>query len=204
MVESKKDNHYRDFSNRTAFNGRPLYKGEILVPVVLTDDMKETLKPAGLDYHFTESWHFPHAREVVPVVFIPTEDVPGAMGASMKIFNAEVERYLKHLDDVISDELSLDKFSENIESEDGKGFDPTGTTENEDNAFLMMVFEMLISDLCAQDKNMGKIIRLLSEGFSKREILNEVDLGKGKTQGYAFIEKAQKIALKIYNEKYRD
>ncbi len=51
---------------------------------------------------------------------------------------------------------------------------------------------------------MGKIIRLLADGFQKKEILDKVDLGKGKTQGYAFIEKAQKAALKIYNEKYRD
>ena len=112
MEETKKDNHYRDFSNRTAFNGRPLQEGQILVPVVLNREMKETLKPAGLKYENAESWHFPHAKEVVPVVFIPTEDVPGAMEASMKIFNDEAERYLKHLDDVTSDDLSLDKFLE--------------------------------------------------------------------------------------------
>ena len=70
MVETKKDNHYRDFSNRTAFNGRPLLEGQILVPVVLNREMRETLKPAGLNYDYAESWHFPHAREVVPVVFI--------------------------------------------------------------------------------------------------------------------------------------
>ena len=63
---------------------------------------------------------------------------------------------------------------------------------------------MLVSDLSEQDEIMGKIIRLLADGFQKKEILDKVDLGKGKTQGYAFIEKAQKAALKIYNEKYRD
>lgn len=204
MEETKKDNHYRDFSNRTAFNGRPLLEGQILVPVVLNREMRETLKPAGLNYDYAESWHFPHAREVVPVVFIPTEDVPGAMDASMKIFNDETERYLKHTEDITSDDLSLDKFLEDIDDEDGEGFDPTGTTENEDSAFLMQVFEMLVSDLSEQDENMGKIIRLLADGLQKKEILDKVDLGKGKTQGYAFIEKAQKAALKIYNEKYRD
>ena len=197
MEETKKDNHYRDFSNRTAINGRPLLEGQILVPVVLNREMRETLKPAGLNYDYAESWHFPHAREVVPVVFIPTEDVPGAMDASMKIFNDEAERYLKHTEDITSDDLSLDKFLEDIDDEDGEGFDPTGTTENEDSAFLMQVFEMLVSDLSEQDENMGKIIRLLADGFQKKEILDKVDLGKGKTQGYAFIEKAQKAALMI-------
>ena len=43
MEETKKDNHYRDFSNRTAFNGRPLLEGQILVPVVLNREMRETL-----------------------------------------------------------------------------------------------------------------------------------------------------------------
>ena len=92
---------------------------------------------------------------------------------------------------------------EDIDDEDGNGYDPTGTTENEDKAFLMMMFEMLVSELEAQDVNMAKIIRLLADGFQKKEILEKVDLGKGKTQEYAFIEKTQKIALKLYNEKYR-
>ena len=93
--------------------------------------------------------------------------------------------------------------SEDIDDEDGNGFDPTGTTSLEDEAFLMMVFDMLVADLSAQDENMGKIIRLLSEGFQKKEILDKLDIGKGKTQGYAFIGKTQKIARDIYNSKYR-
>ena len=126
------------------------------------------------------------------------------MDVYMKFFNSEVERFLKHKDEEQSDDLSLEKFLEDIDDEDGEGFDPTGTTENEDKAFVMMVFELLIEELEAQDVNMGKIIRLLADGFQKKEILDQVDLGKGKTQGYAFIEKTQKIALKIYNEKFRD
>ena len=83
------------------------------------------------------------------------------------------------------------------------GFDPTGTTEYDDKALSLMILEELIQDVEAKDDNVGKIIRLLFDGFKKNEILRKVELGKGKTQGYAFIEKAQKIALEIYNEKYR-
>lgn len=83
------------------------------------------------------------------------------------------------------------------------GFDPTGTTEYDDKALSLMILEELIQDVEAKDDNMGKIIRLLFDGFKKNEILRKVELGKGKTQGYAFIEKAKKIALEIYNEKYR-
>ena len=69
---------------------------------------------------------------------------------------------------------------------------------------LLMAIEMLIDELSLQDEEMGKILRLLADGFQKKEILDQVNLGKGKTQGYAFIEKTQKVALKLYNDKYRD
>lgn len=196
-----KNEFYRDFSNRTSFNGATVNAGEELVPAVLTKDMKNTLKPLGLDYRNVETWTFPHGKKV-PVVFIPNKK--GFMDIYMKFFNEEVERYLKHKDDITSDDLSLDKFLEDIDDEDGNGYDPTGTTENEDKALMMMAFELLVEELESQDANMGKIIRLLADGFQKKEILEKVDLGKGKTQGYAFIEKTQKIALKIYNDKYRD
>ena len=196
-----KNEFYRDFSNRKSFNNAPVSADGELVPAVLTKDMKVTLKPMGLDYGNVETWTFPNGQKV-PVVFIPNKK--GFMDIYMKFFNGEVERYLKHKDEEQSDDLSLDKFLEDIDDEDGEGFDPTGTTENEDKAFVMMVLELLIEDLEAQDVNMGKIIRLLADGFQKKEILDQVDLGKGKTQGYAFIEKTQKIALKIYNDKFRD
>lgn len=197
MVE--KDKNYRDFSNRKAFNNIPIGSDEELVPAVLSGEMKETLKPMGLDLDNAETWTFPNGQRV-PVVFIPNKK--GLMDVYMKIFNSEAESYIKHLDKKHTDDLSLDKFLEDIENEDGEGFDPTGTTENEDNAFLMQVFDMLVEDLTEQNENMGKIIKLLADGFQKKEILNKVDLGKGKTQGYAFIEKTQKLARKIYDDKY--
>lgn len=195
-----KDNNYRDFSNRAPFNNTPVKADEELVPVVLTKEMKETLKPLGFDSENVETWTFPHGKKV-PVVFVPNKK--GFMDVYMKFFNGEVERYLKRKEEVKSEDLSLDKFLEDIDDKDGNGFDPTGTTALEDKAFLMQVFDILVADLSTQDEKMGKIIRLLSEGFQKKEILDKLDIGKGKTQGYAFIEKTQKIARDIYNSKYR-
>lgn len=195
-----KNEFYRNFSNRKSFNNKLLEVDEELVPVVLTKEMKETLRPMGLDYENVETWKFPNGKRV-QVAFVPNKI--GFMDAYMKFFNEEVERFLKHKDEALSEDLSLDKFLEDIDAEDGSGFDPTGTTENEDNALLMMIFELLLEELEKQDPSMARIIRLLSEGFQKKEILEKVDLGKGKTQGYVFIEKTQKIALKIYNEKFR-
>ena len=47
---------------------------------------------------------------------------------------------------------------------------------------------------------MGEIIRLLYAGYTKGEIIKKIDLSKGKTQSYAFIEKVQKTAIKIYKK----
>lgn len=196
-----KDKNYRDFSNRAPFNNIPLKADEELVPAVLTKEMRESLIPLGFDKQNVETWTFPYGKKV-PVVFIPNKK--GYVDVYMKFFNSEVGRYLKHKDEIHSDDLSLDKFLEDIGDEDGCGFDPTGTTENEDEAFLMQIFEMLVADLAEQDERMGKIICLLSEGFQKKEILEKIDLGKGKTQGYAFIEKTRKLARDIYNSKYRE
>lgn len=195
-----KDKNYRDFSNRKSFNNIPAKADEELVPVVLTKEMKETLKPFGFDSENVETWTFPYGKKV-PVVFVPNKK--GFIDVYMKFFNSEVDRYIKHKEEVKLKHLSLDKFLEDIDDGDGNGFDPTGTTTFEDTAFLLQVFDMLVDDLSEQDENMGKIIRLLSEGFQKKEILDKIDIGKGKTQGYAFINKTQKIARDIYNSKYR-
>lgn len=194
-----KDKHYRDFSNRKAFNNVPVGAHEELVPMVLTEEMKTTLKPMGLDYKNVETWMFPYGKKV-KVFFAPNKK--GSMDVYMKTFYAEVERYLKHKDEEHIDALSLDKFLEDTTNGDYNGFDPTGTTDYDDKAQSLMILEELIEDVEAKDANMGKIIRLLYEGFKKNEILKKVDLGKAKTLGYMFIEKTQKIALEIYNEKY--
>lgn len=205
MVEKKKDKNYRDFSNRTAFNGRPLFPGEILVPAVLNNEMKVTLKPYGLNYDNAESWRFPHAKELVPVVFIPTKDVSGAMEGAIKTFNNEAERYLKHIEFGPEEGLlSLDEFLNNIDDEDGKGYDPTGSTENEDKAALAMVLDMLISDLAQMNAIDGEIFKLLSEGYEKKDIISKVDTGRGKTQAYEYINKVIKRAEELYYKKYRD
>ena len=195
-----KDEFYRNFSNRTSFNGQAVRSDEELVPAVLSKDMVQTLKPAGLNYNNVETWTFRHGKKV-PVVFIPNKK--GNLESYMKIFNDDVERYLKHKDSILSDDLSLDEFIENNDDADGSGYDPTGSTENEDKAMLLMTINMLIDDLAAQDENMGKIMQLLIEGYQKNEILSKVDLGKGKTQGYAFIEKNQKLAKELFDKKYR-
>lgn len=68
------------------------------------------------NFNNVETWTIPHGKRV-PVVFIPNKK--GELEAYMKFFNGEVERYIKHSDEIISDDLSLDEFSEKINNEDG-------------------------------------------------------------------------------------
>lgn len=200
MVE--KNEFYRDFSNRPSFNGVACRADEVLAPVVVDDDYRDYLKELGLKWDNIETWRFPHSNGGVPVAFIPVK--ADEKERTMKYFNGQVDRYLKRFTKTKWDELeSIDAMLDAALDDDKKGYDPTGTTANEDSAFLDMVFKMLIEELNGLDENYGRIIALLADGFDKGEILNQIDLGKGKTQGYAFISKAQKLAKELYEKKYK-
>ena len=198
---AEKNKFYRDFSNRKPFNNVPCASDEELVPVVLNDDVRVTLKQAGLDWDNIESWHFPHTAELVPVAFVPNKK--GHMDSWMKWFNSEAERYLKHNPNSEADVLSLDEFLDNINDEDGEGYDPTGTTENEDLALFMMTIKDLIADVSQKYPEADAVLNLLIDGYQKNEIFNQVNLHRGKTQAYSYIEKIQKLAKELYDKNYR-
>lgn len=196
---AEKDRYYSDFSNRKPFNNVPCRKDEVLAPVVVDSDYKEYLKTLGLDWNNIETWHYKHGR-TVPVAFIQIK--ADEMESSMAYFRAQTTRYLKQHQKTEWDEFaSIEDMIEAAEDDDRKGYDPTGTTQSEDNAFLTMAFEMLIEELNKQDPMSGRIISLLAEGYTKGEILDEIDLGKEKTQAYAYIKKVQTIAKEIW---YKD
>ncbi len=191
-----KDNHYSDFSNRRPFNNAPLHEGEVLAPVVVDNDFKPYLKSLGLDWNNVETWHYKHGRTVL-VAFIPIS--ADEIESSMAYFRGQTTRYLKQYQKTEWDEFdSIEDMLDATENDDRKGYDPTGTTENEDNAFLEMAFEMLLGELNKQDPKYGHIISLLAQGYNKGEILDKVDLGKEKTQAYSYISRVQKIAKEIW------
>ncbi|WP_317368344.1 hypothetical protein [uncultured Tyzzerella sp.] len=99
--------------------------------------------------------------------------------------------------------ISLDKFIEDQTNESSAGWDPTGNTEYEDTAAALSMLTDLIADVAKHDATSAKIIKLLADGFSKKEIIEMVDLNRGKSQAYAFIEKTQKLAKEIYEKNYR-
>ena len=194
----EKDKNYRDYSNRTSFNGRPCRPNQELVPFVLNDEVRKDSKNAGLKEEYVESWTI--GKTEVPVAFAPVPK--GHKADNMKEFFKDIKRYITDNAEDSSGDASLDEIMEKIYGEEDRAWDPTGTTYHEDLNWALWMIDMLIDDVAAKNPVMGQIIRLLSEGYNKKEILEIVKLNKGKTQGYAFIAKAQSIAKEIYLQNY--
>lgn len=106
-------------------------------------------------------------------------------------------------ENITSHFVSLDKFIDDKTDEDSEGWDPTGNTFHEDLSAALSMLNDLIRDVTKCDAKCGKIIKLLAEGFSKKEIIGMLEMNKGKTQAYAFIEKTQKLAKEIYDKNYK-
>ena len=194
----EKDKNYRDFGNRTSFNGRPCRPDHELVPFVLNDEVRKDCINAGLKEENVESWTI--GKNEVPVAFAPVPK--GHKADNMKEFFRDIKRYITYNAEDSSGDASLDEIMEKICGVEERAWDPTGTTYYDDLQLGLSVIEMLIDDVAAKNPVMGQIIRLLSEGYQKKEILEMVKLGKGKTQGYAFIDKAQSLAKEIYLQNY--
>ena len=194
----EKDKNYRDFGNRTSFNGRPCRPDHELVPFILNDEVRKDSKNAGLKEEYVESWTI--GKTEVPVAFAPVPK--GQKEDNMKEFFKDIKRYITDNAEDSSGDASLDEIMEKIYGEEDRAWDPTGTTYYDDLQLGLSVIEMLIDDVAAKNPVMGQIIRLLSEGYQKKEILEMVKLGKSKTQGYAFIDKAQSLAKEIYLQNY--
>ena len=197
---AEKNKYYRDFSNRKSFNNVPCAPGEVLVPAVLNAEIRATIKE-NLDTKNVETWHFPYASEKIPVIFVPVQE--SWKEAALKIFNHETECFLKHKVIKPLDALSLDKLQSDAESDDEKGFDPAVTTKAMDDLMAHLTLEDLIRDLNELNPLYGQVFLMLYEGFSKKEILEKANTGKGKSQGYAFIEEARAAAQKLYIKFYR-
>lgn len=195
----EKDKNYRDFGNRTSFNGRPCRPDQELVPVVLNKEMRRALMKDRLKENYLETWTF--GTNKIPVAFIPI-----AKGNKKEyfreIFNRDVKRFITDNANDLSGLPSLNEIMEKVYLEEESAWDPTGTTCYDDLQLGLSIIEMLIDDVAAKNPEMGRIIRLLSVGYSKKEILEMVKLGKGKTQGYAYIDKAQSLAKEIYLQNY--
>lgn len=188
------DSNYKNFDNRTSFNGATLQPNEVLVPVVLTEDMRRTLKPLGFNLKNVETWRFPNTSQKVPVTFIPCDK--DSKDSYMKEFNNDVSLYLKRFKKN-EHEVSLDAMLEAIGDEDGEGVDPSGTTQYDDSIKYEMLLDRLLEKLGQFDLKYPVIVLMKEQGYKKNEIIESLDLGVQKTRAYEIIKEAEKLAYEI-------
>ena len=185
--QSTNDNH--NYDNRRSYNNLPLHKGESLVPIRVDWEM---VKHFNMCRDNLETWHIGPNKVLVAFAPVAIE----SKAAAIKTFYRDVREYFAsfHTDDT----LSLDRFLEEAESEESKGFELASSENLEENVMLRMIIRDLIKQVHNINPKYGRILDLICKDFTKGEILEELNLGK--SQGYADIKAAQTLARKLYFE----
>lgn len=189
--QSINENQKNNYDNRRSYDNTPLKKGECLIPIHVTWDM---VKHFNINRENIETWHFSNQKVLVAFSPVSISNKENAM----KCFWKDVRDYIASLK--VTDTLSYDQFLEDSESEENKGFDPGQTGSLENTALLSLIIDDLIRDVTQMNPRYGHILELLKQDYTKGEILDvllpEYDLKK--TQGYAEIKAAQKLAKALY------
>lgn len=190
-----KNEFYKDFSNRKPYNDVPCKNDEVLVPFVTTYDEARYYR---FNMDNLETWKFYGKK--AHVGFTPVG--ASAKDSSMKLFNNDVHEYLNRFSHKY-DDISLDQMMDDINNPDKNAKDPTGTTANEDHALFYMTLDMLIEYYNKfQQARKSNCIRMLSEGYSKQEIADQVMPELKKSRAYEFINQIQKEALELFLEEF--
>ena len=193
-----KNQFYRNFSNRKPYNKAvKCKKGEILAPFVTT---YENARFYEMDLDNLETWHF--GTKKIIVGFTPVE--ASKFDVYMKLFNQDVAGEIARQTNPnweLSGDDSLDALMDTIDDPDKCGTDPTGTTENEDIAELYRTLDLLIDYMARVDNRKADALRMLSEGYSKKEVTETVTPELKKSRAYEFFKDTQDEALKILREK---
>ena len=108
-------------------------------------------------------------------------------------------------DQYISRFISLDKFTDDNGNDDTsvsewEAVDPASTG---DTVITLMMIDELIEEVSKTFPEAKAILPLLMDNPKISEALKQVDIGKGKTQAYAYVKKMQKCAKVLYEMKYR-
>ena len=195
---TNQDNKVRDYSKFTSYNNAPCAEDEILYPVVCDEDMRIQLEADGLIRKNIVSFSIPGAKKRVPVAFIRIRE--DQRKATEAYFNVQVHLYLKG--DTLFDNslLSLDEIMHPVsEEEDEIGYDPTGSTAAMEELDMKMSLDEVYEKLFRLEPLYAQIFSLLRQEYSKKDILKQIGWSKGKSQGYALIEKVCLLARELYD-----
>lgn len=181
-----------------------------------------------VDTRNLETWHYGGRKILVGFVAVPKDKAAIAIDAFKKERNIYLEETkkkrclisdgkgtlikcpaenkccnCKHQGDpnnITARCLSYDKFLEDNNDDNKKGFEPFQESNVEETVLLKVKLERLFKKLESKNKEYASIIRLLYEGYDKGEVIEQLGIDKGKTQSYALIKKAQQFAKKIFEE----
>ena len=222
----------KDYSNTKPYNGVACIEGEVLVPFRISDEIvrnpeviKENLEIWKYGGKKVKVGFFPINEEnVADWMKLFNRDVndylekyrkkpcyiPNGKGAYTLCDRKDCNgcKYYGKFDAKIFTTLysSLDEIMEGLdgEGEEEGGMDYTGTTEDADKADVLETLNFILDELRVLDERYPQIFSMHYEGYQKGEILNAVDLGGAKSQGYAIIDKVIKEVQKIYTKNFLD
>ena len=222
----------KDYSNKKPYNGVACIEGEVLVPFRISDEIvrnpeviKENLEIWMYGGKKVKVGFFPINEEnVADWMKLFNRDVndylekyrkkpcyiPNGKGAYTLCDRKDCNgcKYYGKFDAKIFTTLylSLDEIMEGLdgEGEEEGGMDYTGTTEDDDKADVLETLNFILDELRVLDERYPQIFSMHYEGYQKGEILNAVDLGVAKSQGYAIIDKVIKEVQKIYTKNFLD
>lgn len=182
---------------QTSFNGVPCEENEVLLPVVLSEDMVETLKCSGFNRKYARTWKFNGAKRKVPVAFIPWSKELEEEG--IKLFYEQVSDYLKRFD-YDKNVVSLDEILDSIKDEDKFSIDPTGTRKYDETERYKYALAYLLKRLEEIDPTYADYIFWKEKGYNKKEVLEILNLDVKKSQAYDIIKKIEKKTYEIIEE----
>ena len=107
-----KNENYRNFDNRTTYNGCPCRPDYELVPVVLNKEKRIALEKDGLKEEYLETWTF--GTKKVPVAFMSV--TKGQKEEYFEeIFNKDVKRFITKNAEDLSGLPSLDEILNKVD-----------------------------------------------------------------------------------------
>ena len=187
------DINLNQYADKKAYNDLSISEGQHLAPFLVED--WDTVKAMNLNRENLETWHF----SGIPVLVAFTMVTPEQFSDTMKLFWSDVRQYIANLH---SDPnvISYDKFLEDMATEGDNGYDPAQTESFENTTLLGMIIDDLIRDVGEKNPRYGLILNLIKQEYTKGEILDDLlkEYGIKKTQGYAEIKAAHKMAKVLY------
>lgn len=187
------DIDFNKYSNKKSYNNLPLPEGTYLAPFYVTG--WEEVRQMNYCRDNLETWHFSGIG--ILVAFTPVTEAQ--FPVTMKLFWSKVRHHIANLSGN-PHVISYDKILDDMLSADSNGYNPGQTNSLETTTLLSLIIDDLIHDVALMNPRYGRILELVKQDYTKGEILDAVFLEYGlkKTQGYAEIKAAQKLAKDLY------